>query len=322
MSLRPYPEGQELKSVALEYFERVNSTLTAEPWRIYCRDARPFHLSESIDAIGRDSHSPSVCGLFRPFLTPEGKVAYRCSQCHQITAAPIKQDWLTISRLQSGVGQPRLYRRQVVIEKSRYLLKLVVNLRDADICAVLAEIEAFLGFLRKARFAVGKRRSAGFGTVALATIRSYLIYDKVPAQADGPCIGLSKRVNDWSKQEHLTFRFLANMIPKHPSVGLSPEEFLNGVRSSARFFDSEFTGFDGLEIKLTALQPVSFVQQFFFSPDQKAPIIKKAIPRGAEYRLEIDSESREAFLYALAIAERCGGIGRHRTAGKGEFRVI
>ena len=130
------------------------------------------------------------------------------------------------------------------------------------------------------------------------------------------------------EREVLTLHFLSDVVAEN----IDQETILNSVKNAGKFFHPEWETYPDPYIRIRdkqALQPrqITFLERKEWEQQRQArsgktrPLKQRVIPAGAKVTIEV-KDAPPMFYECLAIAERCKGIGRRNSFGKGEFRVV
>ena len=297
-----YPPGQAIRGALGYLFLAAGLPLiksyevNAEPV-LYFKDALPYHHRDG--------------GILYPVITPEKYVNYQCQECREILRYPSFKSVVTKTRQDRHKGTVSMMWRQEGITKSaRFRFKVIVKLkRDAE--ENLAALIAVLRFVEENRLALGKRSMKGSGRLQLENLSFKLVTrDDVKGRAA-----------ELREKEKITVRLLSEAIVREKGTNLTVvrgNNFLRSVKNAAKNFNYDYKNFSA-ELKLINYEtakpyPIGFL-------DLKGGRPELAIPKGSTFTYKIERGAPEEFYTALALLERCHGIGNRASSGKGEIII-
>jgi hypothetical protein len=300
-----YPLGRAIRGFFGYFFLDMGSKLVEtfngeEHNAIYFKDALPYHHIDQ--------------GLYSPKLSRE-HIVYECEKCKQTTNRPT---WKSIiiktkqDRLRGVVSQ--MFKVEAITKPSLYRFKTILNLKTGR--EYLPDFLAALNYAVENGIRIGKRNMKGNGVIELKNIQYNVITNEM----------IKERAEELQDLSIISIKLLSDAIIKEADWNqnkIEPEAFLKSVKNAAKFFNPEYKSYADPEVKLQSYITIKPTQQTFLDyKNNRANLIKEyVIPRGAIFTYEVKKASIE-FWEALAIAERCKGIGKRTSFGMGEFKII
>ena len=299
-----YPPGQAIRGAFGYLFLAAGLPIiktyevNAEPV-LYFKDALPYHHRDG--------------GILYPVITPEKYVNYQCQECKEVLRYPSFKSVITKTRLDRDKGVVSMMWRQEGITKSaQFRFKVIVKLkRDGE--ENLAALMAVLKFVEENGLAIGKRSMKGSGRLQLENLSYKLI-----TRDD-----IEDRAAELRDKEVIKVRLLSEAIVREKGTNLTiirGKNFLWSVKNAAKNFNYDYKNFSA-EVKLidyvtTRPYPVGFLD---IKLAGGRPEI--AIPKGSTFTYKVERGAPAEFYTALALLERCHGIGNRASSGKGEIIV-
>ena len=299
-----YPPGQAIRGAFGYLFLAAGLPIiktyevNAEPV-LYFKDALPYHYRDG--------------GILYPVITPEKYVNYQCQECKEVLRYPSFKSVITKTRLDRHKGTvSMMWRQEGITKRARFRFKIIVKLkRDAE--ENLAALMTVLKFVEENGLALGKRSMKGSGKLQLENL-SY----KLVTAGD-----IADRAAELREKDIIRVRLLSEAIAREKGANLTlirGNNFLWSVKNAAKNFNYDYKNFSA-EVKLinyetTRPYPVGFLDLKLAGGRPEI-----AIPKGSTFTYKIARDAPAEFYTALALLERCHGIGNRASSGKGEIIV-
>ena len=299
-----YPPGQAIRGAFGYLFLAAGLPIiktyevNAEPV-LYFKDALPYHYRDG--------------GILYPVITPEKYVNYQCQECKEVLRYPSFKSVITKTRLDRHKGTvSMMWRQEGITKRARFRFKIIVKLkRDAE--ENLAALMTVLKFVEENGLALGKRSMKGSGKLRLENL-SY----KLVTAGD-----IEDRAAELREKDIIRVRLLSEAIAREKGANLTlirGNNFLWSVKNAAKNFWYDYKNFSA-EVKLinyetTRPYPVGFLDLKLAGGRPEI-----AIPKGSTFTYKIARDAPAEFYTALALLERCHGIGNRASSGKGEIIV-
>lgn len=305
MACYDYPLGRAIRGffgyLFLDMGSEMKKTFNGEEHNaIYFKDALPYHHLDQ--------------GLYSPKLSQE-RIVYECEKCKQTTNRPTWKSIIIRTRQDRSLGSvSQMFRIEAITKPSLYRFKTILNLKTGR--EYLPDYIAALNYAMENGIRLGKRNMKGNGVIELRDIQYNVITIEM----------VRKRAEDLKDVPTISIKLLSDTIIKEADWNqnkIEPEALLRSVKNASKFFNPEYKSYVDPEVKLQSYTTIRPTQQTFLDyKDNRANLLKEyVIPRGAIFTYEIKKAPVE-FWEALAIAEKCKGIGKRTSFGMGEFTVI
>jgi hypothetical protein len=306
MACYDYPLGRAIRGYFGYIFRDMESKLkntidyhSDEEPVVYFKDALPHHHQDK--------------GLYSPKIS-QGRIVYECSKCKQITSRPTWKSTVIKTRQDRSKGAvSQMFRIEAITKPSIYRFKMILNLKVGR--EYLLDFLGAVNYARENGIKLGKRNMKGCGAIELVEV-TYNVISKEQ---------IRKRAEE-IKGSTVSIRLLSDAIVKEANWSqnkIEPEVFLNSVKNAAKFFDPEYRNYIDPEVSLKSYTSIKPMEQTFLDCKGNRANFQReyVIPRGSIYTYEIKNAPTQ-FWEALAIAERCKGIGKRTSFGLGEFKVM
>jgi hypothetical protein len=297
-----YPPGQAIRGALGYLFLAADLPIiqtyevNAEPV-LYFKDALPYHRRDG--------------GILYPVITPEKYVNYQCQECKEVLRYPSFKSVITKTRLDRDKGTvSMMWRQEGITKRAQFRFKIIVKLKqDAD--EHLAALMTVLRFVEENGLALGKRSMKGSGRLQL----QHLSYTRVTRN------DVEARAAELRDKALISLRLLSEAIVREKGTNLTiirGKNLLWSVKNAAKNFRSDYTSFSAdaklINYETSRPYPVDFL-------DLKGGRPELAIPKGSTFTYKIARGAPAEFYTALALLERCHGIGSRASSGKGELII-
>lgn len=299
-----YPPGQTIRGAFGYLFLAADLPIiktyevNAEPV-LYFKDALSYHHRDS--------------GILYPVITPEIYVNYQCQECKDVLRYPSFKSVITKTRLDRDKGTvSMMWRQEGITKRSRFRFKVIVKLkRDAE--ENLAALMTVLRFVEENGLAIGKRSMKGSGKLLLEN----LSYKRVTRD------DIEERAAELREKDIIKVRLLSEALIREKGANLTiirGNNFLWSVKNAAKNFNSDYKNFSA-EVKLINYETTSPYPVGFLDIKLSGGQPELAIPKGSTFTYKIGRGAPPEFYTALALLERCHGMGNRASSGKGEIII-
>ncbi len=299
-----YPPGQAIRGAFGYLFLAAGLPIiktyevNAEPV-LYFKDALPYHHVDG--------------GILYPVITQEKYVNYQCQKCRDILRYPSFKSVITKTRLDRYKGTVSMMWRQEGITKiTRFRFRIIVKLKHEGE-ENLAALIAVLRFVEENGLALGKRSMKGSGRLQLEKLSYKLI-----TGAD-----IEKRAAELRDKDTIRVRLLSEAIVREKGTNLTVirgNNFLWSVKNAAKNFNYDYKNFSA-GVKLISYETSKPYPLGFLDLKLSGGRPEIAIPKGSTFTYRIEPGAPAEFYTALALLERCHGIGNRVSSGKGEIII-
>lgn len=298
-----YPPGQAIRGAFGYLFLAADLPIVktfevnAEPV-LYFRDALPYHHRDG--------------GILYPVITPERYVNYQCQECKEILKYPSFKSVVTRTRLDRHKGTvSMMWRQEGITKRARFRFKVIVKLkRDAE--ENLAALIAVLRFVEENGLTLGKRSMKGSGRLQVENL-SYKLVTKGEVE---------ERAKELRDKEIIKIRLLSEAIVREEGTNLTTipaKNFIWSVKNAAKNFNYDYKNFDA-DMKLINYETTKPYHLGFLDLKLSGGQPEIVIPKGSTFTYKIERCAPE-FYIALALLERCHGVGNRASSGKGELII-
>jgi len=301
MTSHNYPPGQVLRGAFGHLFFVANLPIiktyeiNAEPV-LYFKDALPLHWRDG--------------GILFPTIVDGKFVNYQCQVCKEILRYASFKSMITRTRLDRHKGTvSMMWRQEGITQRTQFRFRVIVKLKT-DIEDNLSALFAVLSFVEDNGLSLGKRSMKGSGKFRLDN----LAYNLVTRE------DIDRRAKELREKEVMKIRLLSDAIVRKQGTNLTiikGDDFLWSVKNAAKNFNYDYKPFSA-EVKLIDTQTTKPYPIGFLDIKGQYEI---AIPKGSTFTYRIAPGASEDFYIALALLERCHGIGNRSSSGKGEIII-
>jgi hypothetical protein len=299
-----YPPGQAIRGAFGYLFLTAGLPIiktyevNAEPV-LYFKDALPYHYRDG--------------GILYPVITPEKYVHYQCQECKEVLRYPSFKTVITKTRLDRHKGTvSMMWRQEGITKRARFRFKVIVKLKhDAE--ENLAALMTVLRFVEENGLAIGKRSMKGSGRLQLENL-SYMLVTRDD---------IEERAAELHEKDIIKVRLLSEALVREKGTNLTiirGNNFLWSVKNAAKNFNYDYKHFSA-EVKLINYETTRPYPVGFLDVKLSGGRPEIAIPKGSTFSYKIEPGAPAEFYTALALLERCHGMGNRASSGKGEIIV-
>jgi hypothetical protein len=299
-----YPPGQAIRGAFGYLFLAAGLPIiktyevNAEPV-LYFRDALPYHYRDG--------------GILYPVITPEKYVNYQCQKCKEVLRYPTFKSVVTKTRLDRYKGVvSMMWRQEGITRRENFRFLVIVKLkRDAE--DNLSALIAALRFVEENGLAIGKRSMKGSGKLLLKNLSYELITRR----------DIEGRAAELREKEVIKVRLLSEAIVREKGTNLTTipgKNFLWSVKNAAKNFNYNYQNF-AVDVKLINYETTRPSSVGFLDLKLSGGGLEIAIPKGSTFTYKIERGAPSEFYTALALLERCHGVGNRVSSGKGEIII-
>lgn len=300
-----YPPGQAIRGALGYLFLAADLPIiktyevNAEPV-LYFKDALPYHYRDG--------------GILYPVITPEKYVNYECQECKEIFRYPTFRTVITKTRLDRHKGTVSLmWRQEGITKRAQFRFKVIVKLKE-NAEENLAALMAVLRFVEENGLALGKRSMKGSGKLQLDN----LSYKRVTRD------DIEERASELREKDIIKVRLLSEALIREKGTNLTVvrgNNFLWSVKNAAKNFNYDYKNIGSPEVKLINYETTKPYPLGFLDVKLSGGVSEIAIPKGSTFTYKIEHNASVEFYTALALLERCHGIGNRASSGKGEIII-
>jgi len=302
MQSHAYPQGQNIRGYFGYEFLNFNTgiikTYNGDAQAVlYFRDARALHADG---------------GELLPVIVQQRFLNYQCEKCNQVLRYPTFRSTFIGIRIDRKTGKVTGFvKREGITKLANYRFRALLNWKRGKEYA-----DEFIAACRKAeeegiRLGSRKRTGKGLFIFDISDVRKITLAD------------IKRRAVELKAKPVLTLHFLSDVV----TDAITGELILTGVKNAGKFFHPEWRSYEDPFVRIRGKEMLKPRKVIFLERKEEGrrgknkPMTEYAIPAGAKVTIEV-SDAPMIFYECLAIAERCRGIGKRTSFGKGEFRIV
>jgi hypothetical protein len=300
-----YPPGQTIRGALGYLFMAADLAIiksyevNAEPV-LFFKDALPYHRRDG--------------GILYPIITPQKYINYECQECKEILRYATFKSVITRTRIDRHKGTvSMMWRQEGITRKESFRFKVIVKFKK-DNEENMAAVMTVLGFVEENGIALGKRSMKGSGRLQLEDL-SYKPVNKEE---------IEKRAAELGEKKIIKVRLLSEAIVREKGTNLTTipsKNFLWSVKNAAKNFNYGYKNYVSPEARLINYETTRAYSVGFLDIKLSGGQPEIAVPKGSMFSYKIERSAPEEFYFALALLERCHGIGNRASSGKGEIII-